>query len=52
MLVGYARVLTMDQNPTLQMDALRAAGCETIYAEKGSGSHRDRPEAPYTEYRH
>ena len=24
MLVGYARVSTMDQNPSMQMDALRA----------------------------
>lgn len=44
MLVGYARVSTMDQNPALQMDALRAAGCEKIYIEKASGSHRDRPQ--------
>lgn len=44
MLVGYARVSTMDQNPALQMDALRAAGCEKIFVEKASGSHRDRPE--------
>jgi len=44
MLVGYARVSTMDQNPALQMDALRTAGCGKIYAEKASGSHRDRPQ--------
>tara|TARA_B110000008_G_scaffold253992_1_gene269639 strand:- start:154 stop:624 length:471 start_codon:yes stop_codon:yes gene_type:complete len=34
----------MDQNPALQMDALRAAGCEKIYTEKASGSHRDWPQ--------
>lgn len=44
MLIEYSRVSTMDQNPALQMDALRAAGCEKIYTEKASGSHRDRPQ--------
>jgi DNA invertase Pin-like site-specific DNA recombinase len=34
----------MYQNPALQMDALRDAGCEKIYVEKASGSHRDRPQ--------
>ena len=44
MLIGYTRVSTMDQNPALQMDAPRAAGCENIFTEKASGSHRDRPQ--------
>lgn len=44
MLIGYARVSTLDQNPGLQMDTLREAGCEKIFVEKASGSHRDRPQ--------
>jgi len=44
MLVGYARVSTLDQNPQLQIDALKQAGCERLYIEKASGAHRDRPE--------
>ena len=44
MFIGYARVSTIDQNPTLQMNALRAAGCEKIFTEKASGSHRERPQ--------
>ena len=42
MLVGYARVSTMDQKPALQMDALREAGCKRIFTETASGSHRNR----------
>jgi DNA invertase Pin-like site-specific DNA recombinase len=44
MLVGYARVSTQDQNPALQLDALRSAGCERIFEEKASGAQRERPE--------
>ncbi len=43
MLVGYARVSTLDQNPSLQIDALRDAGCEKIHVEKASGARQDRP---------
>lgn len=44
MLVGYARVSTRDQNTALQVDELKAAGCERVFMEKASGAQRDRPE--------
>jgi DNA invertase Pin-like site-specific DNA recombinase len=44
MRVGYARVSPVDQNPDLQLDALRRAGCEKIYTERASGAREDRPE--------
>ena len=28
---GYARVSTNEQNPDLQVNALREAGCEALY---------------------
>ena len=35
---GYARVSTLDQDLTVQRQALRAAWCSVVRAEKASGS--------------
>jgi DNA invertase Pin-like site-specific DNA recombinase len=43
-LVGYARVSTADQNPDLQHDALKAAGCYRIFVDTASGTLDDRQE--------
>lgn len=44
MIIGYARVSTLEQNIEAQIEALRSAGCEKIFSEKLSGKPRKRPE--------
>ena len=42
-LIGYARVSTLDQNSTMQRDALDDAGCAKLFIEQMSGAIYDRP---------
>jgi DNA invertase Pin-like site-specific DNA recombinase len=43
--IGYARVSTTDQNPQLQLDALREAGATRVFTDHGvSGSTGCRPQ--------
>lgn len=42
-LIGYARVSTLDQNLNLQRDALSEAGCTKLFVETMSGAVAERP---------
>src|SRR6516225_7077073 len=42
--LGYARVSTLDQRLTGQVEVLKAAGATTIYREKVSGVRANRPQ--------
>ena len=44
MLIGYARVSTTDQDPQLQIDALKQAGVERLYTDHASGAATSRPQ--------
>lgn len=44
MKIGYCRVSTDDQNPDMQLTALKRAGCKKIFTDKATGAHVKRPE--------
>ena len=42
-LIGYARVSAVDQDPALQLAALEAAGVERLYTDRLPGNAAERP---------
>ena len=41
---GYARKSTQSQQTQMQLDALQAYGCSTVFEEQESGAKRERPQ--------
>jgi DNA invertase Pin-like site-specific DNA recombinase len=44
MKIGYCRVSADDQNPDLQLTALKRAGCKRVFTDKATGAHVKRPQ--------
>ena len=44
MIIGYARVSTLEQSLDRQIDALNAAGAEKLFKDKKTGKNTERPE--------
>jgi DNA invertase Pin-like site-specific DNA recombinase len=40
---GYAHISTEDQNPAMQLAALKKAGCKTVFKDEVTGAHVNRP---------
>ena len=47
-LIGYARVFPLEQDPSLQHDAVAAAGCQRIFSDHASGALDERVELART----
>jgi DNA invertase Pin-like site-specific DNA recombinase len=41
---GYARISTTEQDLGTQIEALKRAGCETVFSESATGAHTNRKE--------